>query len=199
MRFVLALFFVLPCVGVSAAPAQVDYYARIGLSATTKLVQDRIIQDIEVRQNLAPTLVVGASLPIAALYRAGLEGTVTTAGFHSTEAGTDTDLGNLRTGSITLGLGGPIWHTLGWRAGAGLITYWPGDQSGIFLRGGSTRFLAGVGVDYRHKVMPHWDFMASLRYDFHRFTTDELVARGFSGSQGVQRVSATLGLAGGSR
>ena len=37
--------------------------------------------------------------------------------------------------------------------------------------------------------------MASLRYDFHRFTTDELQARGFSQSQGVQRVSATVGLA----
>jgi hypothetical protein len=199
MRFVLALFFVLPCVGVSAASAQVDYYARIGLSATTKLVRDRILQDIEVRQNLAPTVVVGASLPIAALYRAGLEATVTTAGFHSAEAGTDTDLGNLRTGSITLGLGGPIWHTLGWRAGAGLIAYWPGDRSGIFLQGGSTRFLAGVGVDYRHKVMPRWDFMASLRYDFHRFRTDELVARGFSGTQGVQRISVTLGLAQGNQ
>jgi hypothetical protein len=43
--------------------------------------------------------------------------------------------------------------------------------------------------------MPHWEFIASLRYDFHRFTTDELVARGFTGSQGVQRISATVGLA----
>ena len=198
MRSILALFFILPGLGASAAQAQVDYYARIGLSATTKLVQDHIIQDIEVRQSVAPTLAVGASLPLAPLYRAGLEATLTTSGFHSTETGIKTDLGNLRTGSITLGFDGPVWHSVRWRAGAGLITYWPGDRSGIFLRG-TTRFLAGAGADYRHKVMPHWEFIASLRYDFHRFTTDELVARGFTGSQGVQRISATVGLARGGR
>jgi len=37
--------------------------------------------------------------------------------------------------------------------------------------------------------------MVSLRYDFHRFSTDQLDARGFTGSQGVQRVSLSLGLA----
>jgi hypothetical protein len=41
--------------------------------------------------------------------------------------------------------------------------------------------------------------MASLRYDFHRFTTDELEARGFSQSQGVQRIAATIGLSRGRR
>jgi hypothetical protein len=44
-------------------------------------------------------------------------------------------------------------------------------------------------------VLPRWELMASLRYDFHRFTTDELAARGFSGTQGVQRVSLSVGLA----
>lgn len=199
MRSILALLFILPGAGASAAQAQADYYARVGVTAATKLVQDDIIQAIEVRQSLAPTLAVGASLPIAPLYRAGLEASVTTSGFHATEAGTEPDLGNLRTGSILLGLDGPVWHGVRWRAGAGLITYWPSDQSGIFLRGGSTRFLAGAGVDYRRAVMRRWELMASLRYDFHRFTTDELVARGFTGSQGVQRISATVGLARGGR
>jgi hypothetical protein len=37
--------------------------------------------------------------------------------------------------------------------------------------------------------------MASLRYDIHRFTTEELQARGFGQNQGVQRVSASVGLA----
>ena len=81
-----------------------------------------------------------------------------------------------------------------WRAGVGLLRYWPANEQGIFLRGGSTRFLVGAGVDYRRPVFPRWDLMASLRYDFHRFTTDELAARGFSGTQGVQRLSLTLGL-----
>jgi len=105
----------------------------------------------------------------------------------------------VRTTSITLGLDGPIAPRLRWRAGAGLVRYWPTDEQGIFLRGGTTRFLAGAGIDYRHPVLPQWDVMASLRYDFHKFTTEELQARGFSQSQGVQRIAATIGLARGRR
>ena len=41
--------------------------------------------------------------------------------------------------------------------------------------------------------------IGSLRYDWHRFTTEELESRGFSQSQGVQRISATVGIARASR
>ena len=101
--------------------------------------------------------------------------------------------------SIALGLDGPISRGLRWRAGAGLLRYWPTEERGIFLRGGTTRFLAGAGIDYRRPILAQWDMMASLRYDFHRFTTDELEARGFSQSQGVQRIAVTIGLARGRR
>ena len=57
----------------------------------------------------------------------------------------------------------------------------------------------GAGVDYRRRIMAQWDIMASLRYDFHRFTNDELQARGYTQAQGVQRVAATIGLARGRR
>jgi hypothetical protein len=50
-------------------------------------------------------------------------------------------------------------------------------------------------MDYRPALWSGWDLMVSLRYDFHRFTTAELEARGFTGSQGVQRISASIGLA----
>jgi hypothetical protein len=48
-------------------------------------------------------------------------------------------------------------------------------------------------------VMPSWDLMVSARYDFHRFTTDELKGRGFSQAQGVSRISLSVGLAQGIR
>ena len=189
---ILLLFF-----GFAAGPvaAQTDYYARIGLTGTTRLLKDNILQEITVRQSLAPTLALGVAIPFTPLYRVGLEATITSSGFHSSEGPTDTDLGTLRTGSLLLGLDGPIWRQFRWRAGVGLLRYWPTDRSGIFLQGGSTRFLVGAGLDYRRPVMSQWDLMCGLRYDFHRFTTDELVATGFSGSQGVQRVSLSLGLA----
>jgi hypothetical protein len=195
MRAAVALLVLLAGARVSAAAGQTDFYGRVGLTFATKLLKDDILQEIDVQQSLAPTLALGVSLPFTPVYSAGLEAAITSSGFHSSENGTDTDLGTLRTGSLILGLEGPVWQQVRWRAGAGLLSYWPSEDSGIFLQGGSTRFLAGAGLDYRHPVMSHWDLMASLRYDFHRFTTDQLVTQGFSGTQGVQRVSASIGLA----
>jgi hypothetical protein len=181
---------------VSVVHGQADYYARLGLTFATRLLTDNIVQqEITTRQSLAPSLVVGASLPFASGYNAGLEVTLASGGYHATEGGQDTDLGTLRTGSVLLGLGGPIRRRVDWHAGAGLIRYWPAEQSGIFLRGGTTRFLAGAGLDYRPPLLANWDLMVSLRYDFHRFTTGEVEARRFTGSQGVQRISASIGLA----
>jgi hypothetical protein len=199
MRATLPLLVLVIAGGAPALHAQADYNARLGVTWATALLRDDVLNGIEVRQKLAPTLVLGAALPIAPLYRAGLEATLTTSGYRSDESGTETDLGTLRTGAITLGLDGPVASTVRWRAGVGLLRYWPTEDRGIFLRRGTTRFLVGAGVDYRRSIMTKWDLMASLRYDFHRFTTDELQARGFSQSQGVQRISAALGLSRGTR
>jgi hypothetical protein len=186
---------VFPATGVSAVQAQADYYARLGLTGSTNLARDRVIQEIEVRPGLAPTLVLGAALPFAPQYRAGLEAAVTTSGYHTKEEDIESDLGTLRTISMLLNIDGPVSGRLGWRGGVGLIRYWPTERQGIFLRGGSTRFLIGGGLDFRPPVLTNWDFMLSLRYDYHRFTTEELQARRFTGTQGVQRVSASVGLA----
>lgn len=184
----------------AALTAQVDYYARVGVTWASDLLTDRIINDISVGQALAPTLALGAALPIAPRYRAGLEATLISGGFDARESGTaDADLGTLRAGSLLLGLDGPVAERLRWRAGVGLLRYWPSQDTGMFARGGATRFLVGAGADYRVPVLTHWDLMASARWDFHRFTTEELRARGFGSTQGVQRVSVTVGLARGGR
>jgi hypothetical protein len=195
MRAIFAFLIVGAAAGASVLQGQVDYNARLGLTWATPLVGDNIVDEIEVRQKLAPTLTLGASLPIAPLYQAGLELALTTSGYRVGEAGSSTDLGTIRTGSLSLGLHGPVAPGLRWRGGLGLLSYWPAEDQGIFLRGGTTRFLVGAGIDYRRPILPQWEMMASLRYDFHRFTTDELKSRGFSQSQGVQRIAATIGLA----
>jgi hypothetical protein len=195
MRSLLALLIALPVIGLSSLQAQTEYYARLGATYATNLLRDVIFREIHVRQSVAPTLALGASLPITPVYRAGLEATLTSGGYHSSEGNVRTDLGTLRTGSLLLDLEGPIWRRGGWRAGLGLIRYFPADKRGIFLQGGTTRFLAGAGFDYRPALSAKWDFMVSLRYDFHRFTTAELASRGFTGHQGVQRISASVGIA----
>ena len=194
MRLICAVLVALPAAA-STSHAQADYYARLGLTGSTKLARDRLFQEIEVRPGLAPTLVLGVALPFTPTYRAGLEATLTTSGYEAQEQDTDSDLGTLRTIAMVLGIDGPIHGRLGWRGGVGLIRYWPTQDEGIFLQGGSTRFLVGGGIDFRPPVMQRWDLMMSLRYDFHRFTTDELAARRFTGHQGVHRISASIGLA----
>ncbi len=185
--------------GPGALHAQTDYYARAGAVWSSTLVRDAIGSEINVRQAIAPMVAIGAALPFAPGYRAGLEATLASGGFDAEQDGAETDLGTIRTASLLLGLDGPIAKSLRWRAGMGGVLYWPSEDGGIFLQGGPIRFLVGGGADWREPVMPSWDLMVSARYDFHRFTTDELERRGFSQAQGVSRVSLSVGLARGIR
>ncbi len=185
--------------GSGPVQAQTDYYARAGAVWASTLVRDVLEDEIAVQQSIAPMVAVGASLPFAPGYRAALEATLASGGFAAEQGGTETDLGTLRTASLLLGLDGPISRSLRWRAGLGGILYWPADDRGIFLQGGPVRFLAGAGADWRSPVLPSWDLLVSARYDYHRFTTDELERRGFSQAQGVTRVSLSVGIARGIR
>ena len=198
-KTILCLALLLPA-SASGLHAQLEYHARVGAVGASTLLRDLIVNEISVRQSIAPMIALGATLPIGPLgYRVGLEGTLASGKFHSSESGSDTDLGTLRTATLQLGLEGPVYQQLRWRVGGGGIKYWPSDDEGIFRQGGTTRFLAGGGADYRRPVLPKWDLMASLSYDYHRFSTDELDARGFSQTQGVSRISLSVGLSGGLR
>jgi hypothetical protein len=191
----LLLAFLLPA-GAPGLTAQTEYYARVGAVGASNLLRDVIISEITVRQSIAPMLALGGSLPIGPKgYRAGVEGTFATGKYHSSENGDRTDLGTLRSGTLLLGVQGPISPQIRWRAGLGAIHYWPSDKEGIFLSGGTTRFLAGAGLDYKRPLSSHWDLMGSVGYDFHRFTTEELRARGFAQNQSVSRIALSIGLA----
>jgi hypothetical protein len=190
----LLLALLLPA-GAQGLQAQTEYYARLGAVGASTLLRDMVVGEITVRQSIAPMVALGGSLPIGAGgYRVGVEATLASGKFHSSESGIDTDLGTLRTGTLLLDLEGPIGTALRWRLGLGGLRYWPSAKDGIFRSGGTTRLLAGAGLDYRRPVLSRWDLMTALRYDFHRFSTDELDRRGFAQSQGIGRVSLSVGL-----
>ena len=141
MRKTILLLALLLPVGASGLRAQTEYYARVGAVGASNLLRDVIVDQITVRQSIAPMLALGASLPIANRgYRAGLEGTVSSGKFHSQEAGSNTALGTLRTATLMLSLEGPVYRNVRWRAGLGGIKYWPADKEGIFLAGGPRGF-----------------------------------------------------------
>lgn len=185
--------------GTAGLHAQTDYYARLGVIGASTLLRDVLFTEITVRQSIAPMVAVGAAVPISPGYGAGIEAIVSSGGFDAEQDGGETDLGTIRTASVMVALDGPVSKAVRWRAGLGGLFYWPSEESGIFLQGGPIRFLAGAGADWRHPVMTGWDLMVSARYDFHRFTTDELERRGFSQAQAVNRISLSVGLARGAR
>jgi hypothetical protein len=195
--FALAL---LLSVAAQRAEAQIDYFARIGATGSTRLVRDVLFDPISTKVGIAPTLFAGLSLPIAPRYRFGIEGAVArgslTGSVESEEGEEDADLGSLTTLTGMAHLEGPLGiPPLRWRVGLGLVHYAAGEDLGAFAQGGTTRYLVGAGADYRRRWFGSWDLMVSARYDFHRFTTDELRARGFTQTQSVQRGSLSLGLA----
>ncbi len=193
-RLTITILLALLVFRVAPAAAQIEYYATLGASYSTPLVKDEIFVPIETQQGIAPTLTLGAALPAGPRYSVGLELALGTGSFDAESNGSSTDLGTVRTATITAGLNGPVLAGLRWRAGGGLVSYLPSEDQGIFLRGGPTQLLAAFGVEYRVPWRGRWTILTAARYDFHRFTTEELESRGFSRSQEVHRVALSLGL-----
>ncbi len=173
---------------------QARYSLALGATAGTRLVSDRIFQEIEVTQGIAPTVTIGASLPVSARERAGVEIAL---GFGKTrirESGFPTADGpGFRTLAITGGVQGPVWGPVGYRFGAGLLKYLP-DKEGIFRRGGPLLLILSGGTDIRLPVGGPVGFAARLRYDYQRFNTDELQSTGFGRTQDVHRVGVGLAI-----
>jgi hypothetical protein len=93
-----------------------------------------------------------------------------------------------------LNMNGDLASALRWRAGLGLLHYSGPSDAGIFAQGGTTRALFGAGLDYQLEEGRTWNPVISLRYDYHRFVTDELRSQGFGLEQGVNRISLSIGV-----
>lgn len=183
----------------AAAPleAQLDYYARVGVTGSSPLVRDVLFEPFETGQGIAPTLVAGLSIPVGTENRLGVEGSLVSGSLRASpeDGGDDVDLGRLTTLSAMANAEGAVSGPVRWRVGIGVIKYLPSEEAGLFAQGGPLRYVVGGGLDFRRPTFGSWDLMISARYDFHRFTTEELRDRGFTQAQGVQRGSLTFGLA----
>lgn len=173
--------------------AQTRYSFGVGAMGGTKLATDRIFQDIDVTQGIAPTVTLGASLPVSARERAGIEVAL---GFGKTrikEQGFSAYDGvKYKTLGFNLGVDGPMLRKLRYRFGAGLVKYLA-DKEGIFRQGGPLLLSLSLGSDYPIVTTGKVGAVARLRYEYQRFSTDELRTLGFSRTQDVHRLG--LGLA----
>ena len=193
MRFLPAALTLALLVPATAA-GQARYSLTLGATGGTRLATDRIFQDIQVTQAIAPTITLGASLPVSPRERAGVEVAL---GFGQTrikESGLPTADGpGFRTLSVTGGVQGPVFGPIGYRFGAGILKYLP-DKEGIFRQGGPTLLVLSGGADIRIPIPAPVGIVARIRYDYQRFNTDELQATGFARTQDVHRVGVGLGI-----
>lgn len=190
IRMAVALAFV-----PGALTAQVQWTARLGAVGSTKIVSDAIVSPLTVTPAVAPTLLLGGSIPMDNKGRRfSVELGVASGSYNSKENGTTTPLGTLRTATLTAGAEGLMMPQLRWRVALGFIKYLPAEKTGIFQDGAPTRLDIGAGLDYRHPWRPGWELSAALRWDYHRFTTAHLQSQGYTGSEDVHRITLAIGV-----
>lgn len=195
VRFLLAAA-ALTLVPTAAPAAQVRLTAMVGVTGTSTLVNDLLIEPIEVKPALEPTFLLSGSLPLSAKVRASLDLGYGSSTADLTVDGADAgDLGSLGAFTASAALAGPLWARLSWRLSVGVLQYLPSEEEGVFADGVPLAALFGAGLDWRQPISDRWAGVAGLRYDYHKFTTDALEAAGFSGSQQVSRLGLAVGAA----
>lgn len=174
--------------------AQTRYSFGVGLTGGTKLLEDRIFEDITVNQKPAPTFTLGVSTSVSAKERAGVELALGLGQSEIKEAGQPTiDGPDFKTVGLSVGVDGPIVKMLRYRIGAGLLKYFP-DKEAFFRQGGPLLLTLALGADvpvYRAGAL---GFVGRVRYDYQRFSTDELRTAGFARTQDVHRVGVGLAI-----
>jgi hypothetical protein len=192
MRLLLAAL-ALAAIAPAPALAQIRYSFGVGLTGGTKLVEDRIFEDIVVEQRPAPTFTVGVSTSVSAKERAGVELALGLAKTRIKESGEpEIDGPDFKTFGLSVGVDGPVLKVLRYRIGAGLIKYFP-DKEGFFRQGGPLLLTLALGADVPVYSTGALGLVGRVRYDYQRFSTDELRTAGFARTQDVHRVG--LGLA----
>ena len=177
-------------------PAQIRASAKLGATWSSTLAEDEIGTPITVTTEIAPTLTLGATIPTGKKYRIGLETIFSTSSLEADDQISTTDLGSIRTLTLSLVGGGPAMvRGISWQAGVGFIKYLPGDKEGLFRQGGPGRIIGSFLVEYRRPLRPGWEWTVGARYAFHQFITKEMESRGFSRPQAVHRAGLEVGVA----
>ncbi len=191
LPIVLAMILVVP------ATAQRTVRLTLGMTGSTDLVQDAMLDNTVLKLALAPSATVGLALPVnaAKTFRLILEAGYGAATLTATDSNaSSSDLGSVATITARAMLDGRVHGTLRWQAGAGLLFYRPATPGGVFLDGAVHRYLVTGGMSWTHPLAPGLDLLVLGRYGFQEFTTPILIARGYSSYQSVHRLGLHVGL-----
>ena len=184
--------------GVLAAPlqAQVAADAYAGAVWSSPLVKDEIVAPLTVAPQIAPSLAVGASLPLDPRYRLGLRVGWARNDLVRTELDETTAILPLTVWSGAVVLERLLARQVSAEARIGALKYAPGGNADgtIFQDDAPFAPLLGLGVRAWHPLSERLLVGLHVAYDFHRFDTQALKSGGFTSARSVHRVtvSATL-------
>lgn len=193
-RFSLLLTLCLALTGVARAVAQTAVRLSVGATKGSNLIRDDLGGVITLGPAIAPTIALAISHPVGHGYRMVVEGQFGSSTLQVNDAGTQDDLGALRTLGLALLLDGSIAGTLRWQAGGGALRYRPTIRQGAFLDDAPTRWLLIAGATWSRPLSNTIELVATARYDFSTFTTRHLSTVGYSQFTTVQRGGLFLGL-----
>ena len=178
------------------ALAQSRVGARIGLTGSSTLVRDSIVQALSIRPNLAPTIGFWIESRLDLVYRVdlGLDMAWSQLTQHTPGAAA-ADVVPLTSWTPTISLRRLVHRNIAARATMGALIYDPDQKtSNLFRRGAPVFPLLGLGATMERSVGGGLLLTLDLRYDFHRFTTASLRDAGFVGQRPVHRLTLALGV-----
>lgn len=192
--FRLVLTLCLALIGVGRVAAQTGVRLSLGATKGSDLISDDLGGAITLAPAIAPTIALAVSHPVGHGYRMVVEGQFGSSTLQVNDAGTQDELGTLRTLGLALLLDGSIAGTLHWHAGGGALLYRPTIRQGVFLDDTPTRWLLIAGATWSRPLTTTIEMVATARYDFSTFTTRHLSTVGYSQFTSVQRGGLFLGL-----
>lgn len=187
----------LTALGAAAAPpaaAQVSLGLRVGVVGSSELVHDSIVEPISVRPRLAPAIAARVSLPFRGRFHFSADLGVSRSDLES-RADTTTVVTSLTVWAPTAAVGFAPLPWIQTEARLGLLIYDPSITAAtLFGDGAPVTPLLGLGLNLLRGLGAGFGAAIHVQYDVHRFTTDALEARGFTGRTAVHRVSVGLSL-----
>ena len=179
------------------AGAQRTMRLALGVTRSTDLARDAVLDNTALKLGLAPSATVGLAFPInaAGTYRLVMEAAYGTSKMTATDStGGTSDLGSVATITVRAMLDGRVRGALRWQAGAGILFYRPASRSGVFLNGAPHRYLVTGGMSWTHPLTADLNLLLLGRYSFQEFITPILVTRGYSSYQSVHRLGLHVGV-----
>ena len=179
----------------SAARAQVSVGVGLGVVGSSNLVRDSIVEVVSVRPQAAPQIGLRIETPLGGRYRVAGELSVSHSSLMARGEATSTKITGLTLWAPAVVLQAAVTPWLAGEARLGALIYAPSEtESTLFSDGAPVTPVLGLGITAARALGDRLTGTLQLRYDLHRFTTNALKSRGFTGETVVHRIALGITL-----